>query len=119
MGIDCMNDDLVGLPDLTPREKMGMTAVKVLFRTAILSFIFLGALICYYGLTCPAIAQVESGHICPFFDKIFGRYVYVTRAEQEVWPILVYVGVGCVFACVLIDLDLKRQTRSTTEKDSA
>jgi hypothetical protein len=96
-----------------------MAVLRVLFWSAVINFLCLGALTCYYGMTCPTVSSIESGHIYPFFDKIYDRYVYVTKSEQEALPILLCVGVGCVFASVLIDLDLRRKFRSSRQNDSA
>ena len=114
-----MQDELISLLDLTYQQKRWMAVLRVLFCSAVVSFLCLGALTCYYGMTCPTVSSVESGHIYPFFDKIYGRYVYVTKAKQEALTILLCVGVGCVFASVLIDLDLKRKFRSSRKNASA
>ena len=95
-----------------------MRVLRVLFWVAIINFLCLGALTFYYGMTCPTVASMESGHTYPFFDKIYGRYVYVTEAEQDAPPVLVCFGAACVLACVAIDLDLKRQFRSSRKDES-
>jgi hypothetical protein len=106
-----MQDEL-GLPELTPSQKRSTAILKVLFRTAIVTFVCLGILTCYYGLACPATANIESGNVYPFFDKIYGRYVFLTRSEYYAPDVLVSIGVVCVFVYVLIDLELKRQLRA-------
>jgi hypothetical protein len=95
---------------------MGVTTM--LFWVSFLSCLCLMALTVYYGMTCPTVANLESGHIYPFFDKIYGRYVYVTETEKDALPIFGCFGATCVFACVVLDLDLKRQFRSARKSGS-
>jgi hypothetical protein len=113
-----MNDEFVNLPDLTSQQKRSIDVSKVIFWFAIASFVFLGALTCFYGITCPTAADVMSGHTYPFFDKIYGRYVYVTEIEKDVLDVLVCFGGACICAYVAIDLDLKRQFRSARKNGS-
>ncbi len=96
------------MQDLTPQQKRRMVVVTVLFRTCIVDFLCLGFLTYYFGATCPIVANADSGHIHPFYDKVYGRYVYMTEVEQNILLFLFCIGTGCVFACVVIDLTLKR-----------
>ena len=109
-------DGPISMPDLTFQQTRWIVFLRVLFWTAILNFLCLGGVTCYYGITCPTVASVASGHIYPFFDKIYSRYVYVTQGEQNALSFLFFVGVGCVFACIVIDMVLKRSvTRSASD----
>ncbi|MFY9740594.1 MAG: hypothetical protein WA252_07075 [Candidatus Sulfotelmatobacter sp.] len=107
-----MRDELVNLPDLTPQQKQSTVVSKVFFRAFFVTFICLLILTCFCGMTCPTVPQIATGHTHPFFDKIYGRYVFLTDAEDEAVPILFFVSAACILVCVVINLDLQRQLRS-------
>jgi hypothetical protein len=75
---------------------------------AILAVLGVFGLDYYYGNSSPLVANEESGHIYPLFDKYHSRYVYVTKAEKTILPVLTCIGAGSVFCAVLVDLKRKR-----------
>lgn len=106
------------MQDLTPQQKRWTVVLRVLFWACILAFLCLGFLTYHYGTTCPIVPNADSGHIYQFYDKVYGRYVYLTEIEQNSLFFLLCLGVGCVFAGVVIDLTLKRSfVRLTRDAD--
>ena len=113
-----MPDKVARVADLTPDQKQLISVVKWLFRAGVLSFVLLGCLIFYFGQKAPTSADVGSGHVHPYFDKIHGNYVYLTEPENTGLTVLLWVGVVFVFCCIVIDFKLKRSVaRSQQESD--
>jgi hypothetical protein len=75
---------------------------KPLFVTALLAVGSVFALDYYYDLTCPTARDELSGHVFPLFDKYHDRYVYLTAVEKDSIPILLCIGVGCIFVNILV-----------------
>jgi hypothetical protein len=91
--------------------------------TAIVAVSCVFALDYYCDLTCPTSPSEGSGHVFPLFDKHHSRYVYVTAFEKDCIPILICVGVGCVFAGVFVSKKISaderlRQLSEETNRDS-
>jgi len=74
--------------------------IKVLFIIGLLagSAVFV---LDYYDVSRPTVPDERSGHVFPMFDKCHNRYAYVTALERRSLPVLLCIGVGCIFACVL------------------
>ncbi|MGB7603646.1 MAG: hypothetical protein WBM24_25335 [Candidatus Sulfotelmatobacter sp.] len=104
------------MPDLTPQQKRMMSVLKWLFRVGILSFAVLGCLSFYFGEKAPTAANTTSGEVYPFYDKFHSNYVYLTEIESKSLPVLLCVGVICIFSSIFIDLRLKRLLTSSEEE---
>jgi hypothetical protein len=101
------------MPFDPPSElKTWSSVYRLLFAVAILAILGVFGLDYYYDRTCPLVANEESGHIYPLFDKYHSRYVYVTKTEKTILPILICIGAGSLFCGVLVDLKRKRLNQS-------
>jgi len=91
------------------REKL-RSAIKWVFMVGMLCGGIMFGLILHFWETSPTVPDVISGRVIPQFDKLHGRYVYLTKMQDCSLFILLLLGVICVFSCGVIDFRLKKLT---------
>jgi hypothetical protein len=94
--------------DLSSEEKRWTFAYRLLFTLAVIAVLGVFFLDYYYDNSSPLVANEGSGHIYPLFDKYHSRYVYLTKTQERIPPILVCVGAGSVLIGVIVDRKRKR-----------
>jgi hypothetical protein len=103
----------------TPQQRRWMLMLGLTFGASILCFLSLCGLYCYYGYASPTLAEERSGRVYPFFDKIHGNYVYLTKSQYYGASSLAWLGMSCFLGYIIVHQRLKHLVGRSPKDNNA